>query len=280
MKSHLTVYGKCLIIQAVVGGHTQFLTKAQGMPAHIEQALTKMICDYVWDNDTHPRIGLNYLYYPLNEGGLNLLDIKTRNEAIELVWLRDHLNLIPSRPTWAIVRDILINATAPPGTSAIVTTNTFLQSWNPPSRGPRLETLNEGIRHMLWTAKKYKTNLAAIRLYPRVRATLPTWYHLAAAPRPLTSVHTKCLLNKCMMSTIMDLIKLTNKTTTRAQNGTYIPSQACVCIKCIKDRQGGCRNPHTCAMEAKSRINNIAPKYNPLAIEHHNDLSLTPDRKA
>ena len=33
-------------------------------------------------------------------------------------------------------------------------------------------------------------------------------------------------------------------------------------------------------MEAKSRINNIAPKYNPLAIEHHNDLSLTPDRKA
>ena len=143
------------------------------MPAHIEQALTKMICDYVWDNDTHPRIGLNYLYYPLNEGGLNLLDIKTRNEAIELVWLRDHLNLIPSRPTWAIVRDILINATAPPGTSAIVTTNTFLQSWNPPSRGPRLETLNEGIRHMLWTAKKYKTKLAAIRLSPRVCMSYP-----------------------------------------------------------------------------------------------------------
>ena len=33
-RSHPTLYGKRLIVQAVVGGHTQFLTKAQGMPTH------------------------------------------------------------------------------------------------------------------------------------------------------------------------------------------------------------------------------------------------------
>lgn len=57
---------------------------------------------------------MEYMHKPLNKGGLNLLNIKACNEAIELVWLRDYLNLSPSRQTWAIVTDILINATAPP----------------------------------------------------------------------------------------------------------------------------------------------------------------------
>jgi hypothetical protein len=113
VKSHPTLYGKRLIVQAVVGGHTQFLTKAQGMPTHIEDAIIKIIRDYIWDNDIHPRIGLEHLYKPLNKGGLNLLDIKTRNEAIEIVWLKDYLNLTPSRQMWARATDILINASAP-----------------------------------------------------------------------------------------------------------------------------------------------------------------------
>lgn len=37
----------------------------------------------------------------------------------------------------------------------------------------------------------------------------------------------------------------------------------CVCADCARDRLQGCRNPHACAVEA----------------EHHDDLSLTPNRK-
>ena len=100
--------------QAVVGGgHTQFLTKAQGMPPHIEVALVKIIHDFMWDNNTHPRISMEYLHWPLDKGGLNILNIRAQNDTIELVWLRDYLNLTPSRQPWAIVSDILINATSP-----------------------------------------------------------------------------------------------------------------------------------------------------------------------
>ena len=42
-KSWPTIYGKRLTIQAIVGGYTQFLTKAQGMPPHIKTALEKII---------------------------------------------------------------------------------------------------------------------------------------------------------------------------------------------------------------------------------------------
>src|SRR6266702_1800844 len=63
----------------------------------------------------------------MDEGGLNLLNIKAQNEAIELTWLRSYLDLTPKRPMWAIVTDILISASAPPGTLAIARMNMFIQ---------------------------------------------------------------------------------------------------------------------------------------------------------
>lgn len=263
-RSHPTLHGKRLIVQAIVGGHTQFLTKAQGMPTHIENALIKVIRDYVWDYDLHPRIALEYLYKPLSEGGLNLLDIRARNKAIELVWLRDYLNLTPSRQLWARVTDILINATAPPSTSAIAIVNTFLQTWSPPTRGPRAETLNPNIRRMLSVGRKYNTNLAAIRISPGIKASLPAWYHPGAAPRPLTNVNVKCLLNKRAAKSVEDLIKLTAKLRPHRLNPTHTLTQMCPCMECVRDRLKGCKNPHACATEANKRLEDIAPKYKPI----------------
>jgi hypothetical protein len=72
----------------IVEGCTQFLTQAQGMPKHIEDTLVKITRNFIWDDSTVPRIALGYLYYPIKEGGLNLLDIRARNEAIEIIWLK------------------------------------------------------------------------------------------------------------------------------------------------------------------------------------------------
>src|SRR6266850_1786257 len=98
-KSNPTMHGRKLIIQAIVGGHTQFLTKAQGMPKPIEEVLTKITCEFIWEEDSSPRIALDFLHCPPEEGGLGLLDIKACNEAIDISWLRSYLNFSPSRPT-------------------------------------------------------------------------------------------------------------------------------------------------------------------------------------
>ena len=58
---HPTLKGRKLIIQMIVGGLTQFLTKAQGMPKRIEDALTKMTRDFIWHDSMHPRIALKTL---------------------------------------------------------------------------------------------------------------------------------------------------------------------------------------------------------------------------
>ncbi|KAH9176891.1 hypothetical protein EDB89DRAFT_1825349, partial [Lactarius sanguifluus] len=70
-KLHPTLDGKRLIVQIVVGGRTQFLTKAQGMPDPIRIALTKEIKRFLWDNDDHvPRLSLEHLENPRELGGI------------------------------------------------------------------------------------------------------------------------------------------------------------------------------------------------------------------
>lgn len=127
---------------------------------------------------------------------------------------------------------------------------------------------------------KKKKNLAAIRLSPGVKATLPAWYHTSTETHTMTNVKVKCLLNNYKIKMVANLIKSANKASNQTQNNAHNPDQACICIECVIDRRKGCRNPHVCAVKAETRLRDIAPKYNPTAIEHHNTLSLTPDRKA
>lgn len=59
-----TLEGKSQIIQAIVGGHTQFLSQAQGMPTQIEDAITKVISDFIWDDGLGARIAQETLNQP------------------------------------------------------------------------------------------------------------------------------------------------------------------------------------------------------------------------
>jgi hypothetical protein len=60
---------------------------------HIEQAIIKIIQNFIWEESTSLRIALNYLYNLVEEGKLNLIDIKTRNETTKIIWLKTYLNI-------------------------------------------------------------------------------------------------------------------------------------------------------------------------------------------
>lgn len=262
-----------MIVQSVVGGRTQFLAKAQGMPEHIEKALLKITRDYMWEDDSSPRIAMDFLHRPIEQGGLNLLDIQARNEAIELMWLKEYLKLNPKRPTWAKVMDLIIDAAAPENTSKKARANVFLQALEAPTRGRRAKILNKSIIRMIKTARKHHTELAAIRLSPNLRALLPAWYHLASEPRPLTNITSKCLLNTHQVTSVADLMQVSARL--RNPEPSHQQNLTCICRLCVRDRIAGCRQPHACAQEALERLNAITPKLNPLRLDSHGDLSLT-----
>ena len=91
-----TLRGKRLIAQMILGGMTQYLTKVQGMPRGIETQITKILQDIIWDGKK-PSISMERLSKPVEEGGIKLLDIQARNEAIEITWLPAYLNLSETR---------------------------------------------------------------------------------------------------------------------------------------------------------------------------------------
>ena len=144
-EAHPSMAGRKLIIQTVVGGHTQFLAKVQGMPENIVSTLTKTICDFMWEEDSSPRIALDLLQRPKSCGGLNLLDIKACNKAIEIMWLKSYLNFSPSHPEWATVTDLLLAATAHPITIKRARKNPFLQTWEEAKQGSQARQLNSDI---------------------------------------------------------------------------------------------------------------------------------------
>jgi hypothetical protein len=97
-KAHPMMRGRMLISQAIIGGHTQFLMRTQGMLVEIENALLNTMRNFIWEDNSSPRIAPETLYLPLDKGGLKLLDIRARNEAIGIIWLKDYLNMPPSCP--------------------------------------------------------------------------------------------------------------------------------------------------------------------------------------
>ncbi|KAG2034362.1 hypothetical protein BDR03DRAFT_984460 [Suillus americanus] len=141
-----------------VGGMTQFLSKAQGIPKNIESTLTKSIRRFIWDGTKTPPISLEQMQKPQEEGGINLLDISTQNQVIIITWLRDYLNLSSARLTLAFIVDTIINYIKPEGLKDVSDINTLLTSWTPFSQGPNMKKIPLKIISMLKAAKKYCCN--------------------------------------------------------------------------------------------------------------------------
>ena len=98
----------------------------------------------------------------MEEGGLNLLDITSRNEVIEIIWLKAYLNISLTRPKWAKIMDTLIDAVAPQGSNMPMRINMFLQTWEVNTRGMHHQTLNNDMTRMLNAAKNQNMNLVII----------------------------------------------------------------------------------------------------------------------
>ena len=102
----MTLLVKRLIVNMFARGITQYLATVQGMPQEVETKLQKIINNLVWGGK--PSVNLKVMNNPPEKGGINLLDIKVRNEAIQIMWLKKYITISPQRPTWALVADVLI----------------------------------------------------------------------------------------------------------------------------------------------------------------------------
>ena len=271
---HPTLDGKRLIVQAIVGGRTQFLAKAQGMPKRIREVLTKEIRNFIWGDECHiPRVGLDHLENTKEQGGIKLLNLKARDEAIEIVWLRDYLNLTKTRPSWAFITDILLNETTPLTLDQKTRQNAFLQTWDIPTTGKRADKLGKDTVRMIKAAKKYKATFAPINISRTLRENLPAWNHLGMEKTIPRNTQAKCLAKNHNSTRVKDLLRITERLQGVYDRGNHQPDYTCKCEDCDVDSNNGCKNPQRCALEAQKRIQRITPKLHPLRSPNRDNLT-------
>ena len=269
-----TIDGKRLIIQAIVGGRTQFLAKAQGIPKRIRKALIKEIRNFLWEDETHrPGIGLDHLENKKDQGGIKLLNLKSRDEAIEIVWLREYLNLTNTCPTWAFVTDILLNEMTPATLDEKTRQNAFLQKWTIPTSGKRANKVGKDTIRMVKAAKKHKATFAPINLSRELRESLPAWRHLGEEKTIPRNKQANCLAKNHNSVRVKDLLRIAERLQGDYNRGQHRPDYTCQCGDCTDDRRHGCENPQRCALEAKRRVQKITPKLQPLRPQNTDDLT-------
>ncbi len=92
-KTHPTIHGRCLLIQIVVSGMTQYLTRVQGMPKSVVDHLKLTICTFTWDNERKSPVKADTMSAPIEEGGVQLMDLELQNKAILVMRLKSYLSL-------------------------------------------------------------------------------------------------------------------------------------------------------------------------------------------
>jgi len=104
---NLSTSGKELILKSLVQSRALFLATVNGIPKDIEKRMEKQMKAFLWDNK---KATMNWkeASQPRKIGELNMPNIKTRIEAIQIMWLKKYLAPKCERPNWAYVVDQII----------------------------------------------------------------------------------------------------------------------------------------------------------------------------
>ncbi len=260
---HASVQGKKHVIQMIIGGMTQFLTTVQRMPEIILKRLDKIIRSYLWDDRRTPPISMNYVYLPVARGGLGLLDLKTRNEAIDVMWLKAYLDFSKDRPMWAYLADDLYANYVPKNCrlkQPELRINPLLQKWKPKVHG-----LPDELTSIMNTAKKFRVRLEGLAFSRDILNSMPIWDHQYADRIMLGRLTVPSKLLTCLQRshatrTVGDCLRLTQT----LQHADHVPKANCRCTACTQLRVAtGCANPHACCKRAKDMLSTLPDKWNP-----------------
>ncbi|KAH9891236.1 hypothetical protein C8Q73DRAFT_651532, partial [Cubamyces lactineus] len=214
------------------------------------------------------------------EGGLGLLDVKARNDAIDLVWVREYLSLKAGRATWTSLADALLAravAATAKRTDPNARVNAFLQTWEVSTR--TAAGLPPPLLRLVRAAKKYGVALHSPNPREEVVERMPIWYHLALVEGrdSANCKSAKCLRTNHKVMTVAQCAQIA----ARAYRGTpqHRPTLECECRPCIIDRvDRACENPARCVAAAGRMIAKLKPKWNPTVKLPADHLTLTKTR--
>jgi ribonuclease HI/exonuclease III len=266
------------IINMVVMGMSQYLTKVQGMPKSIEKHLLHTTMNFMWNGKKRHSVNSDTLEQSKNNGGHKLINLTDRNKAIQITWLREFLKSGSDRPSWAFIAEALMARNLPYAARNIEESSiskVFLQTWRPSIH--HMSKLPADLKLMVKTATDCNLRFEGRAIANTVQCEMPIWYHIGgtdALTKYMNIGASKCLRNKHKVMTVGDTLRIATR------NGTnHVPQQKCGCQECRIDRiQLKCKNPKLCIARAQRLLNCLQPKWDPRINEIQDGLTLTAEQ--
>jgi hypothetical protein len=256
-----TLEGKRLIVQMVVGGKTQFLTMAQGMPAETQKEIQRITTEFVWGKE-RAAMRIGDISKGINHGGRKVMDVAKWNEAIDLMWVKQYLNMGSDRPKWAFMMDEVFRVERPKKAkepwSVIGEWNPLTQDWKPKERS---ENIPRRVQSALRLARKHGVELEALEPTDETRKGMPVWLHRKAsreAARLYKTGAAKCLKTKHRTHYMGQLVEMLEHTPDQHRDMNF-----CVCELCRTASGLGCTHPHRCLDMARKLLEAVAPQWRP-----------------
>ncbi|KAF4615476.1 hypothetical protein D9613_003370 [Agrocybe pediades] len=261
-KSKPTIEGRRLIVQMIVGGMTQYLSKVQSMPKEVEKRLDRRIRKYIWSEKNSTPVKMDTVHAPIEIGGRAVLDIKARNEAINIMWLQSYLRNAEKRPLWAWVADGVLAGNVPKNNAPFpheARLNMITQTWKP----YKSKKAPASIRGLLATAVKYGLRPEALHVSDNVLREMPIWRHTEmkiTEQRLATTKTGKCLIQKHHAVKLGDVEQIAGM----ANAHGHVDNKDCGCQNCQNTRLNSqCVAPNRCMKTAQKAVTAINEKWRP-----------------
>ncbi|OJT14554.1 Transposon TX1 uncharacterized 149 kDa protein [Trametes pubescens] len=273
-EGHATMIGRKHTTQMMIGGMSQFFANVQRMPSVVLRDLKKMVRSYVWDGKTHAPVALDYLCLPIERGGLGLLDLEARNDAIDIMWLKRYMATGPERPLWAFVADALLAACTPKTVfprERELRGIPFTQQWR-----PKMAALPLELKAMVKVADKYGLRQEGLAFSRGILRSMPIWGHAQSDQRLMKKLSTASAVTRCLkrnhaMVTVGDCERLLGYASTDGHN----PRGRCACAGCEKMIvEEYCTDPGRCLARATALMDLLPSKWDPRG-EHPEDYEET-----
>jgi hypothetical protein len=207
-------------------------------------------------------VGVHVLRDALTNGGLQVLDIRARLDAIRLMRLKAYMRQGDKQPLWALIADGLLRKAAVNDFQQIedrYLVNPWLQEWrvNINSR-----YLHLNLRGMVWSAEKYRAQCIPILPTKQTKKLMPFWYHLGTKARATHRYNNQW--GKCQRA--CHAITTTGEMLEHANKNRHIYHQNrwnCDCMHCYNDTLLGCEDPIACRRNADHKLDMLLPKWDP-----------------
>jgi len=188
--------------------------------------------------------------------------IAKRNEAIELMWVKQYLNMGPDRPKWAFLMDEIFRMERPKQAKEpheiIHNWNPFTQDWKPKEKSAAIP---QRIQKAMRLAKKHGVELEALEPSDETKDNMPVWLHRKAnreAAKIYKTDGAKCLKTKHRTHYIKQLTEMIRNVPEDHRKTNF-----CACESCRATSRLGCTHPNKCLETAKKILEAIAPKWRP-----------------